>query len=56
MKDYVDEYAASWGGGMIFFLIYLFCLLCSSCSTISHTGQQANEFMNKDGSVDKGRD
>jgi len=54
LKNYVDEYAASWCGGMIFFLIYLICLWCSSCSTITHTGAEANEFTNKDGTNDKG--
>jgi len=48
-KEYVDEYASSWGGGMIFFLFYISCVLCWSCSTFSFTGEEANEFVNAKG-------
>ena len=56
MKKYIDDYATSWSWGFAFFIIYLSCVMCWSCSTLSFTGEEANEFTNKDGSVDKGRD
>lgn len=56
MKGYLDQNAAAWGGAMIFFIFYIMCLFFWSCTTYAHTGEEANEFTNKDGSVDKGRD
>lgn len=56
MKAYMDDHAASWGGGFIFFMIYIACVMCWSCSTFSFTGEDANEFTNRDGTVDKGRE
>lgn len=56
LKKYMDDHAAAWGGGFIFFFIYVACLMCWSCSTFSFTAGDADEFTNKDGTVDKGRD
>jgi hypothetical protein len=55
MKEHIDEYASSWSYGFAFFLIYLSCVCCWSCSTMSFTGEEANEFVNKDGTKDHGR-
>lgn len=39
-KSYVDEYAASWGGGFIFFLVYLGCYMCWGCSTMGYSDEE----------------
>lgn len=53
-KRTLDENAKTWGGFMVFLLFFLMFMIICSCSIYQHTGDDADEFTDKDGNQDKG--